>query len=162
MGKPLYERLGFRVSTRYGVFRREQTLTRSEGRDGSIVPGAEHGESMLELDRQATGEQRQRLLTPAFGSARVVVDGNGLRGFYLPELGEGLVVAKDPDAGAALLQLRCSAVEPVRLPVDNVGGIAWLKGNGFRECGHVTRMTDGLDLGYHPEWIYSRIGGNFG
>lgn len=85
-----------------------------------------------------------------------------ISGYYLPELGEGLIVADNREAGIELMKLKYSISNKGTLPVENREGIAFLKENGFVETRRAKRMILGKEFLWHPDKIYNRIAGNLG
>jgi hypothetical protein len=117
----------------------------------------------LELDAQISGEDRARLLAPHLETAKITVDQNHLTGYYLPSLGEGLIVAETPEAGAALMSEKYRGGEArAVLPQENEAGISFLSKNGFIQFLTGSRMHLGAEITWQPSKIYNRIGGNLG
>lgn len=84
-------------------------------------------------------------------------------GFYIPGLGEGPVFALTADAGRELMRFKYSGVDRATIPGEKQAGIEILKRLGFKETDTTgKRMILGPDIGWKPEMIYSRIGGNLG
>jgi GNAT superfamily N-acetyltransferase len=124
-GRPLYERLGFRVvgvvTTATGRFTGEP-----DGGSRHAVPG--DGGGILALDAAAFGADRGRLLAAYLGLAeqvRVVERDGELRGYAVAapaadQLGVGPVVAHDVETARTLIADVAGAAEvPVRLDVDH-------------------------------------------
>ena len=89
-------------------------------------------------------------------------DNGTVSGFYLPDLGEGLVIAENDQAGFELMRVRLSRSNKATVPAPNTAGIAFLEQLGFREVRRSTRMVLGAPYSWKPERIYSRIAGNLG
>jgi GNAT superfamily N-acetyltransferase len=161
MGRPLYERLGFRFSCEY----RDYGL-----HDPDVVaplPLARPVEpadlkTILELDRKASGEGRSTLLKGHIDGGIVIDDGD-LRGFYLPAMDEGLVVAGDAEAGLALMQLRMATSDKsVVLPAGNEMANAYLLDQGLVVRRRLARMVrNGADP-LNQQMLFNRIGGHVG
>lgn len=164
MGEPLYAELGFRHSCDYlfyhpplhvedvppGALRRMQP---------SDIPG------LMTLDSSASGEDRRSLLSGHTDNAMIYTgnSGSGIRGYYLPGLGEGYIVARDAEAGQALMKLRMAEAEaaPV-VPAGNLAANRFLSGLGLRVKNSAVRMVrNGADP-LKPEMLFNRIGGHLG
>jgi GNAT superfamily N-acetyltransferase len=164
MGAPLYERLGFRRSCDY-------TFYEARGRIDTPVPPLVRPleppdvPAILALDRRATGEDRRQLL--ASGGWRGWIhegpDRGELRGYYLPDLGEGTIVAQDADAGAALMAVRLATTgtRPV-VPAGNVVAHDVLLKAGFKVQSSAPRMVRHGDDPLVPGMIFNRVGGHAG
>ena len=90
-------------------------------------------------------------------------DGLNISGFFLPEFGEGLIIADNVRAGIELLKMkhsikRCNTV----LPQENKAAIEFLIHNGFHKYSTVSRMILGEDIAWQPNLIFSRVGGYYG
>lgn len=79
-----------------------------------------HGLAVVHLDRLATGEDREALLREHFYLGQVYVDGGRVRGFLLPLLGNGLIVADAPDVGLELQRWLLPVQEHLILPVGHL------------------------------------------
>jgi GNAT superfamily N-acetyltransferase len=162
LGRPVYLKAGFVDQTEY-VF-----LTRApggkEGRtDRRIIAYEPTFEpAVLELDRAISGETREAVLKEKLEGSFLFVSGGRLRGCFLPRLGEGLVIARDDEAGLALLELKTSQAERVAMPADNEAARAFLLRNGFTETMRARRMVSGPAFAWKPDCVYGRIGGNMG
>ena len=163
MGRPLYEKLGFSTSCEYtfhGMKRLEPVPPCDEIRKfrKSDLP------DLLALDRAATGEDRRLMIERDRLDGWVYVDRDDrMLGFYLPDLGEGPVVAANAPAGTALLRLRIgSSNEKAVLPTDNRTGMDKLAEAGLTVSHTASRMVLGGADPLTPSWIYNRVGGHFG
>ncbi|MEW9549177.1 GNAT family N-acetyltransferase [Nonomuraea sp. NPDC050783] len=148
-GRPLYERLGFRVVGRAarhtGVFTGEPS-----GRTRPASPG--DLEAILALDAELFGADRSAALRrmPAFGEQiRVAEGGSGLLGFGHCWRNDdntviGPVVARDDGTARALIgDLALAAGGEVRMDFDLSHGpmIAWAARHGVGDPWPVSRMV---------------------
>ena len=163
LGQPVYTRSGFRNVAEYIFLNREMPWP-----DVPVTPDIVdfreefHGE-IYEMDRQATGEGREKLLSAFLTDARLYVRNSKLMGYLIPGLREGLIVAENEEAGFALMNAKYSTIDKAILPADNKAGVEFLLKRGFADTGKKgTRMIRGRDVPWKPEMIYSRIGGNVG
>lgn len=161
LGFPVYVKAGFRTVCGYTIFSRSGPVPFCG--DQKIVPFEERFRTeILSLDRHASGEDRGCVIGEHLNGASVYDDGGKIAGFYLPSLGEGLVVSISAEAGEALLRLRASEKTVAGIPSDNTGAAAVLASMGFSPSGKATRMIIGDGLSWRPEMFFSRIGGNMG
>jgi hypothetical protein len=136
LGKPLYEKLGFRVIRRnvafMGTFRPESGRPAPAFRPGDGAPAsrlatAADMTAILDIDKAAFGADRGHFITrlPAFAEQLRVLDtGRGIAGYAAAWRNEaatviGPVVAPDPAAAGRLItDLAAKVRGPVRLDLD--------------------------------------------
>jgi hypothetical protein len=161
-GYPVYKKYGFTVQSEYLFLERIvpfNGLVESE----NIVSFSENYRSdIFALDKKISGEDRSRILVKNLDKAFIYIKNKKITGCYLPGLGEGLIIAEDPDSGIELSKLRCSVSGNTVLPCENEDGIRFLKSHGYLETKKVKRMISGKEFKWHPEKLFSRIAGNFG
>ena len=163
MGKSLYEKAGFKVVSEYAYLKRE--VPWSDQTISGWVRACEAGfiSDILELDRKISGEDRSLLLRNHLMGSKICIQDNRLAGFFVPDLGEGLIIADTKIAGIELMKSKYSVIDKAVLPAENEAGISFLEQNGFvKTPAKGTRMVLGKDVRWKPEGIFSRIGGNFG
>ena len=162
LGKPVYEKLGFVTETNYEFYKKEKhsnTLFHSK----HITPAStKHHKEILALDKLVYGEERFALLNPHLAKALICVENDSVRGFYLPTLGEGLIVANDKSAGINLSKLRIQTQNTTVLPQENQDAIIFLKENGWEFIKTASKMCFSEKLVSKPEWLFNRSGGNVG
>ena len=164
LGAPLYECAGFRHSCDY-VFYQE-----SAGGVYDVPPQIrvlEPGDfsQLLELDQRASGEDRSAVLSRygTIGWVYTCSEGKVIRGFFLPNLGEGTVVAQDAEVGTALMELRLAKAQaaPV-LPAGNLAANSFLRGSGLKIKRSATRMVRNGNDPLKQDMVFNRIGGHLG
>jgi GNAT superfamily N-acetyltransferase len=162
-GRPVYERLGFAAGERYGSF-----TWPAPGPDPAATTEplrADHLGPVLELDREATGEDRSGFIAALAAWGWVATRDGEVTGFHLAcPWGGGPTIAREAASGLALLRLAASVQRrPSRgpgLPMANAAAVRYLAGLGITAERHVTRMW----LGTPPAWRAEMIFGvfNFG
>lgn len=162
LGAPVYEKIGFETQTHY-LFFTHLTSDPSWQMSPHIFPLTPlHKEQIASLDRQVTGEERMILLEPYLRSGYVYQDKKGVEGFYLPALGEGLIIAKTNVAGIELLKMRLLTKDNAAFPVDNLEATRFLYQHNFKEVRVAKRMSLGKKRPWLPTSLFNRIGGNLG
>jgi len=162
IGEPVYFKKGFRGVGEYVFLKRhdpwvELPLSRH------IQPfSIKYMPLLTGMDLFVSGEDRSRLLSKYLNEALVFLDHGQPDGFYLPGLGEGLILADTKQAGIELMKVKHGRADKAVLPMENLTGISFLKEHGFIETLRAKRMVLGPDIPWHPERIYARIGGNLG
>jgi GNAT superfamily N-acetyltransferase len=160
-GRPIYERRGFELDTTYRFIEAQGT-----GPGGSRLRPfrPEDLGPMAELDRLASGEDREHLLR-AFSSdssAWCLSDG-GLRGFVVrAPWGGGATVAPRLDDGVEILEGRRARIPPDKtvragLLAANSEGLERLTRLGWTEGRKPPRLIRGEALDWRPEWLWGQF-----
>ncbi|MBN2351071.1 MAG: GNAT family N-acetyltransferase [Spirochaetales bacterium] len=162
MGYPLYKKYGFVDQVEYVFFARDED-DRPDPPAGGIVPySPDYLGSILDMDREVSGEERGAILEENLDGCLLHVSGGTVAGFFLPRLGEGFAAARNKEAGLALLAMKAARAVRVTLPTANEAGIRFLLGNGYREATRCWRMVRGPEFPWKPDCVYGRIAGNLG
>ena len=169
-GRPVYERQGFTVQTRY--VRYAAPSGRPPDVDALVRPfRVEDLPAMVDLDRIATGEDRSAILQ-SFAepeTSRVAMRPDGSVGGFLvrsPWGGKALI-APDPDDALRLLDWRRHRASPDRRIViavleENGNGRVRLSRAGWEEQPGGTRMIRGEPLVWQPDAIWGQFSGALG
>ena len=163
LGEPVYVKAGFRKVSDYCFFKKESSIIDKQISDKIQPYRSEFYNDVIQLDAYISGENRETLLTKYIDQSVVFISNKAIEGYYMPNLGEGLVFALTADAGRELMRLKYSTVDHAVIPVENQVGIEILRELGF--CERNTkgkRMIFGRDINWRPEMVYGRIGGNMG
>lgn len=162
MGYPVYKKIGFAEQTEYVFFERATPLTNDYQSDNIHRMSPKKQTGLFAFDIKISGEDRYALLAEEVGNCYLYRENNKDLGYYLPGLGEGLIIAENPAVGIELMKFKYSISNKGALPIENKAGITFLENNGFMVTKKVRRMILGKPFSWHPEQIYSRIGGNLG
>jgi len=163
LGEPVYIKAGFRSISEYIYLKREQPWKESSISRNIIPYRQDYYADIIKLDKWISGENRESLIIKHLDNSLMYLVNEELTGFYLPNLGEGLIIAKNPVAGIELMKAKYSKVDKAVIPSENQIGIDFLKTNGFiLSETKGKRMIRGKDINWKPECIFSRIGGNYG
>jgi GNAT superfamily N-acetyltransferase len=162
LGYPIYKKAGFAEQDDYVFFKRETPLENGRLTEDMSYYREGFKTGMLKLDRAFSGESRAKLLEPKLEHSLVHQNGGKVDGFYLPGLGEGLIIAANVRAGLELLRLKLSLTNKNVLPASNKEGMALMLENGFLETKRAKRMVWGPGFAWHPEKMFGRIAGNLG
>ena len=171
LGRPIYERLGFRVDSPYSKLNGPTLDAYPTHPD--LRPLAESDlPEVRALDRLASGEDRAAHLRLATNGWVVADAAPGrLRGFYLPmPFAEGPLVATDPVATATLLDVARTTARLARgqaelrftIPAANAAALAHLRRVGFVEGEPLPRMVRGEALSWRPDLVAGRFSGALG
>ena len=162
LGEPVYKKVGFEVQTQYIFFDQGLLPLPSDSVKEIVTFHKRYEKALLNLDRLVSGEDRSKLLNDYVASSTLFIENNDIKGFYIPTLGEGLIVAETREAGLELMKIKSSTHTNFCLPCDNEDGIEFLTNSGYKENRKASRMILGDKLSWDGRKIYSRIGGNLG
>jgi GNAT superfamily N-acetyltransferase len=172
-GRPMYERMGFRVATTYHQLQADHLDRLPPAPKGARLRRLESADlaAVFELDRRATGEDRSAALGALAGwndSSLILGREGALAGFLLPsERAYGAIVAPRFEDGAFLLDVHRSLVPEgghVRAGIPDEHVAAWraLLSLGWHETWRAPRMLLGPDVDWRPEWIWGQISSAMG
>lgn len=162
MGAHLYHKIGFKESTNY-LFFKDIHPTLPDTPDEHIKKYTpDYRNAILAMDQSVSGEERSNELETQLNKSFVYLADGTVSGYYLPSLGDGLIVAEQQIAGLALLQFHISSNTSLVLPQDNLDAILFLYNAGYKEYRSAKRMYLGEDIHVKFAAIYNRIGGNIG
>jgi GNAT superfamily N-acetyltransferase len=160
LGEPVYKKIGFEIEARY-VFLDHGNPPESS--DKNVIGFNErYREALLKLDNLVSGEYREKLLTDHLPDTKLFVQEAELKGFYIPTLGEGLIISSDPVAGIELMKCKSKLNKMFCIPLDNIAGIKFLEQHGYQRIREASRMVYGKKITWDGSRIYGRIGGNLG
>jgi GNAT superfamily N-acetyltransferase len=168
-GRPIYERLGFRIQTRYVLQQAPDGL--APPGDGSVRPyDVEDFKEIARLDRAATGEDRSAILKSFADpvTSRVATRSDGSIGGFVIRApwGGRALIAGDPDVAVALLDDRRRNTPDHRITIavleSNVDGRARLADAGWTERPGGPRLLRGEPMLWRPDWIYGQFTGALG
>lgn len=162
LGEAVYEKLGFEVETEYVAFIGEKVPDIKWDAE-SIVPYKESfKEQIAAIDMQVTCENRMIELEEHLSSGFVYLEEKKVLGFYLPNLGDGVILATSAIAGQELMKLRLKEETYAAFPIENAIATSFMQQHNFKELRREKRMRLGKKRAWQPTNIYNRIGGNLG
>lgn len=161
LGFPLYKKAGFIEQTEYLFYERKGPI-RNEISKNIVSFSDDDREEIIGLDRKISGESRANILRNKMRNSYIYKSNNKILGYYLPELGEGFIIAEDSEAGIELMKVRFLKQNKGILPVDNSDGIKFIQNEGFSEVRRAKRMILGEAFPWSPDKIYNRIAGKVG
>jgi GNAT superfamily N-acetyltransferase len=162
LGEPVYRKIGFETETEYLFFKADKPIA-SFLQDERIVPYSNDFEKQVaQLDHQVSGEDRFFHISHHLSDGFVYAAGSSVQGFYLPTMGDGLIIATTSIAGQALMKLRLTTKDFAVFPVDNGIATTFIQQYPFKVIRRQKRMRLGKKRNWQPKNIYNRIGGNMG
>lgn len=178
LGRPVYDKLGFREQSHYHMFSGEPLARMPTPPPGAVLSQIrpDDVDAIAALDRRVSGEDRMALIRFTVDEGWLIEDepalavgdhidaaGAGLRGYILPtSRGNAAIVAHRPDDAACLLDMhRYLAPEGIRVwagvLTENEAGRKLLVDRGWYSWRSFPRMV----LGEAPEWEPDMIWGQF-
>ncbi len=138
-----------------GLLHYEDGTFLEASKDEVLAMEPEHMLAVLHLDHLATGERREQMLREHMYLGSVYVEKGRVRGFSLPLLGHGLIVADAPEVGLELQRWLLPLQPYLRLPVGHLTAHAHLVARKYTAKPAGLRMVRGERPVYRPQMIYA-------
>ena len=164
MGEPIYKKLGFEINATYVFYKRESAGTFRKVSNVREMQ-KEDFPAVKKLNREVTGEDRFRFIERFLTTGWIYSDdkSDGITGFYLPDLGGGLIIARNADAGLELMKMRLNRGKTTAVvPAANKIAREFLSSEGFKEFRTSPRMILGNDVTWQPAMMFNRATGYSG
>jgi GNAT superfamily N-acetyltransferase len=170
-GKPLYDKMGFRVDEDYCVLEAPALREAPAPPEGRVLRPMRPDDlpAVFALDRRATGEDRSLLLESLTSAGWVLERDGELSGSLLSILPDfAAIAAPDPNDGLCLLdQLRHLAagraeVACAAVPASSVAAWRGLEALGWKPLFRTPRMLRGPAVDWEPQMIWSILSFGFG
>jgi len=162
LGKPIYEKLGFKTTSYYRFFTPPELIKQQYDKSRIRNASKKDLERILYLDFKATGEKRIKLIENHLEDCFIISE-KDVSGFYMPNLGIGYIVAADKISGQELINFRLKRnKKPIVVSDQNTDVIDYLHQNGFTEGNKIPRMVLGKEPLWNPSMIFCRAAGYCG
>jgi GNAT superfamily N-acetyltransferase len=182
-GRPMYEKMGFRLVTHYHQIQADHLPEAPIPPDGARIRRLEPADlpAICGLDRLATAEDRSvplRVLAEIGTELQGLAGGTGggwvleragaVSGFLLPaERAYGAIIAPRFEDGLFLLDLHRHVVPAgahVRagIPDEHAAARRELQARGWQETWQAPRLLLGPEIPWRPEWIWGQINSALG
>lgn len=161
-GYPIYSGLGFEIVCLYNYYKVENT-DNNYSEENIHQAGAEDFSDIIKMDSMVSAEDREYWISQNLSNAIIYKRRNKLCGYYLPEAGEGTIVAINEEAGIELLKYKISfGQNKIVIPEKNKVVQKFMKKNNIKKYDSLPRMIYGEMINWKPENIYNRISGFIG
>ena len=162
LGAPIYVKLGFKISSYYHFLECPKGWKSNFNKTNIRQAKKTDIDSISLLDIKATGENRKKLLENHLDSI-FVYDSTKIEGFYIENLGSGLVIASNFEAGKELSDYRNRKKNKLFIvPDNNTKYLNYLIDNGCNLKYRVPRMYLGKETDWNAEMIFNRASGYCG
>jgi GNAT superfamily N-acetyltransferase len=164
MGESVYRKLGFEIESTYVFYKKNSFLPVREV--CNVMPIQEDDfPAVKTLDKEVTGEDRSQFIERFLSTGWLYVTDSsaGIGGFYLPDFGSGLIIARHDVAGLELMKVRLNRGKTTAvIPEINARAREFLISEGFQEYRRSPRMFLGKAVPWQPTTIYNRATGYCG
>jgi GNAT superfamily N-acetyltransferase len=162
LGATVYESIGFITDTEYLFFKDINIPERQVVNPHISRYNAIYKDQMLVLDSLVSGESRACELEYHLASSYLYVIDGSVAGYYLPTLGEGLIIAIHAAAGKELTEFHLRTKTTVVIPKENIAARSFLQEHQYQPYASAKRMYIGQKIAVKFEHIFNRIAGNIG
>ena len=168
LGRPIYERMGFREQTRYHMHPADYLAEMPAPPPGAVIRPILPAdlESVVALDRQATGEERRPLIDAYASRGWLLADDDAaacLRGYLLPTFrGNAALIAPRAEDALCLMEAHRHLIPAggtawTGLLTENEPGRRLLAERGRTEWRSFPRMVRGPEPDWQPETIWGQF-----
>ena len=162
MGYPLYHKLGFIEAETYLHYQLNPLALPLSVTDNIIRFDEQYTEPLKQMDTIFSNENRSALLNRYLQDSLLYVEEGELKGYYIPGISEGTIVASHPEAGLALMKIRMQEKQTIAFPEINTVARDRMKQAGIEPFRISRRMYIGKKLEWKPELLFNRISGQLG
>lgn len=163
MGEPIYRKIGFRKVSEY-IFLNSPDNPSVLSAESIRPCRPDDYDKICRIDYSITAEDRRSFLARFLATGWVHESSRDeIDGFFLPEMGQGAILAENDEAGLGLISHKMkSGGKLIVLPKQNKSALTYLSIHGYQEVIRAPRMVLGPDLNWQPANIYSRGSGYSG
>ena len=158
LGESLYKNIRFRTELNYEFYKRSESLKKFEISQNIRVASKKDFKKIVDLDFAVTGENRDEFLELFLSRTKLIYNSTGkLKGFFIENLGNGLIIANEPDYGLELLKVKLNANgQSVVIPETNFIAKDFLIKNRYKNYINAPRMILGKKHNWKSESVFSR------
>jgi GNAT superfamily N-acetyltransferase len=161
LGEPVYKKLGFITESHYDFYKNINLENLAISENISHYQSA-YKQAIFDLDKPISGEYRSQHLEDFLLDSFVYLQNEKVEGFYLQNLGDGLIIANTPEAGVELMKKRFQKFKMASFPQENIAAFDFMKSHGYAPVSTHARMHFQKPMPWKPAGLYSRVGGNIG
>lgn len=164
LGKPVYEKLGFKEELIYNFYTSEKANLNFEIKYNIEQAKPDDFKAICALDNYVTSEKRTALLQQLMPKIFIIkYDDNQINGFFINGLETGSVIAIHENAGIELLKYKLNLGNTkIIIPDKNESINQLLSNSDFKKHLSLPKMVFGKKYSWHPEFIFNRGAGYSG
>ena len=163
LGLPVYRKAGFVQDLNYLFFKRDSPFAPDCRKENISRISREDRDTIFALDLAVSGEDRSDLLIHTMDTGYKYTGQGSLDGYFLPDFGKGLIIAKSDEAGLELLKFKISGDQAsVVVPETNRVAIEFLEANGYTHFQTSPRLFLNGNVIWDAKRVYSRGSGYMG
>lgn len=161
LGEPVYKKAGFITESHHDSYKdiNLQNLVISY----NVTPyQSAYKQKIFDLDRNISGEDRSQHLETFLIDSFVYLQNEEIEGIYLPNFGDGLIVANTTQAGVELMKKRFQKFNMASFPQANKVAHDFMESHNYKPVATAARMHFQKPMPWKPAGLYNRVGGNIG
>ena len=164
LGESLYKTLGFNTELNYEFYKPSGFVRKFEISPGIRIATKADFQEIIDIDVAVTGEKRDRFLEQFLPGTKLIFNSTGkLKGFYVENAENELIIASEPFYGLELLKVKLNSKgQSIVIPETNQTAKDFLIKNGYKNYQNVPRMILGKNVNWRSEYIFSRGAGYCG
>ena len=163
-GEYIYRKLGFENEIFYDFYKTSEQNKKFEIKYPIQKARLIDLPKIIELDYFVTGEKRDKLIEYFLSSGKLMFDKDlNLKGFFIENLGNGLIISNEPAFGIELLKHKLNQNgKSITIPETNTVAKEFLIQNGFKKYKSAQKMILGKLYNWKPGCVFSRASGYCG
>ena len=164
LGGSVYKNIGFRTELNYEFYKPSDSFKKFEITRSIRVASKADFQEIIDMDFEVTGENRDKFIEQYLSGVQLVFGSNGkMRGFYIENLENGLIIANEPGYGLELLKVKLNKTgQSIVIPETNLIAKDFLIKNGYKNYMNAPRMILGEKYNWKSESVFSRGSGYCG
>jgi len=164
LGESLYKNIGFRTELNYEFYKPSASIQKLEISRSINVASKADFQKIIDLDFTVTKENRGKFLELFLSGTKFICNSTGkLEGFFIENLGNGLIIANEPGYGLELLKVKLkNDGKSVVIPETNLNAKDFLIKNGYKNYMNAPRMILGKKYNWKSDYVFSRGAGYCG
>jgi len=157
-GKTIYEKIGFKKELQHEFYIPINRYLKFESKQEFHKATNQDLQQIVDLYFSVTSESRKELIEFYLQGTSLIFDSKQLlRGFYIKDLGDGLIISDNSEDGLKLIKLKLSeSKQSFVIPVTNLLVKNFLQENGYFLYKKAQRMLLGNHYTWKSQKIYNR------
>ncbi|MBE9511534.1 MAG: GNAT family N-acetyltransferase [Bacteroidetes bacterium] len=164
LGKSVYKNMGFRTELNYEFYKPSESFKKFEITRNIGVASKADFQKIIDLDFTVTREKRNKFIELFLSGTKLIYNSTGkLKGFFIENLENGLIIANESGYGLELLKVKLNNNgHSLVIPETNLSAKDFLVKNGYKNYINAPRMILGKKYNWKSESVFSRGAGYCG